>query len=73
MEQQELEQDTDLMRHHKEVESPASIHLDDEQVSNDQGGTIILGGQSEWEIHNISFDEYHHKVVQSHRLPTSED
>ena len=65
MEQQELEQDTSLMPHHKEVDSPASLHPDDEQVSNDQGGTEILGGQPKAETHDISFDEYHHKVVQS--------
>ena len=47
MVQQELEQDTDLMPHRKEVNSPAPLHPDDEQVSNDQGGTEILGGQLE--------------------------
>jgi len=50
------------MPHHKEVDSPASFHLDDEQVSNDQGGTEILGGQLKAEMH-ISFDESHHRVV----------
>jgi len=44
MEQQELEEDTNLMPHHKEVDSPASLHPDDDQVSNNQGGTEILGG-----------------------------
>ena len=43
MEQQELEQDTDLMPHHKDIESPASMHPDDEKVLHDQGGTEILG------------------------------
>ena len=64
MEQQELEQDTALMPHHKEVDSHASMHPDDEKVSNDQGGTEILGGQQEAEMHNIAFEEYHHRVVQ---------
>ena len=73
MEQQELEQDTDLMPHHKEVDSPTSMHLDDEQVSNDQGGTQILGDQPEGEMHNISFDESQHRVVQSHKVSTLED
>jgi len=35
MEQQELEQDTNLMPHHKEVKSPTSIHPDDEKVLNE--------------------------------------
>ena len=63
MEQRELEQDTDLTPHHKEVDSPASMHPDDEKVSNEQGGTEILAGQPEAEMHNISFDEFHHRVV----------
>ena len=41
----------------QEVDSPISMHLDDEQVLNDQGGTEILGDQSEEEMHNILFDE----------------
>jgi len=44
VEQQELEQDTDLMPHHKEVESPASMHQNDEKVLNDEEGTKMLGG-----------------------------
>jgi len=63
MEQQELKQDTHLMLHHKEVDSPTSLHPDDEQVSNGQGGTKILGVQLEAEMHNISFNESHHNVV----------
>jgi len=61
------------MPHHKEVDSPASMHPDDEQVSNDQGGTEILGDQLEEEMHNISFDESQHRVVQSRRVSTSKD
>jgi len=48
------------MPHHTEVDSLASMHLDDEQVLNDQGDTEILGDQLEVEVHNISFDESHH-------------
>jgi len=44
MEKQELEQDIDLMPHHQEVNLPASLHLEEEQVSSDQGDTEILGG-----------------------------
>ena len=73
MEQQDLERDTNLMPHHKEVESPTSLHLDDEQVSNNQGGTEILGGQPKVEMHNISFNESHHRVVESQKVPTPED
>jgi len=35
------------MPRHKEVDSPTSLHPSDEQVSNDQGGIEILGGQPE--------------------------
>jgi len=63
MEQQELEQDTDFMPHHKEVDSPNSMHLEEEKVSDDQGGTKVLGDHSEEEMHNISFDESQHRVV----------
>lgn len=73
MEQQELEHDVDLMHHQREVESPASMHLDDEKVSGDQGGTEILGGQPEVEMHKLSFDESHHRVLKSQRVPTLED
>ena len=73
MEQQELQQDTDLMPHQREVDSPTSMHPDSEQVSDDQGGTEILGGQLEAEMHNISFDESHHRVVQCLRVLTPED
>ena len=68
-----MEQDTNLMPHHKEVNSPTSLHPDDEKISNHQGGTKILGGKLEAEMHNISFDESHHRVVQSQRVPTLEE
>ena len=61
------------MPHHKEVDSPTSLHPDDEKVSIDQGGTKILGGQSEVEMHNISFDKSHHRVVQSQEVLTLDD
>jgi len=61
------------MPHHNEVHSPTSMHLDDEEVSNDQGGTEILADQPEEEMHNISFDESQHRVVQSCRVSTPED
>lgn len=70
MEQRELEQDIDLLPHHQKVDLPASPHPDDEQVSCDREGTEILGDQLEEEMHNISFDESHHRVVQSHRVST---
>jgi len=38
---------------------------DDEKVLDYEGGTDILGGQPEVDIHNISFDESHQRVVQS--------
>lgn len=61
------------MPRHKEVESPTSMHPDDEKVSDDQGGTKILGDQSKAEMHTISFDESHHKVVQSRKVSALED
>jgi len=73
MEQQELEQDTNLMPHHKEVDPPTPMHSKEEQVSNDQGGTEILGDQPEEEMHNISFNESQHRVVQSPGVSTPED
>jgi len=73
MEQQELEQDTEIIPHHKEVDSPTSMHRNEEQVSDDQGGTKIIGDQLEEEMHNISFDESQHRVVQCHRVSTLED
>lgn len=61
------------MPHHQEVDPLASPHLEDEQVPSDQGDTEILGDQSEGEMHNISFNESQHRVMQSHRVSTSED
>jgi len=61
------------MPHHKEVDSPASMHLADEKYMNDQGGTDILGDQLEEEMHNISFDESQHRVFQSCRVSTPKD
>lgn len=73
MEQQELEHDIDLMAQHKEVNSPISMHPNDEQVSNDQGGIEILGDQSEEELHNISFDKIQNRVVHYRRVSTPKD
>lgn len=70
---QELEQDINLMPHHQEVELPTSPRPDDEKVSSDQGGIEILGDQAEGEMHNISFNESQHKVVQSRRVSTLDD
>ena len=61
------------MPHHKEVDSLAPMHPNDEQVSNDQGGTEILGVQLEGQMQNISFDESHHRVVQSHIVEPPKD
>ena len=68
-----MEQDNNLMPHHREVDSPASMHPDDEQVSNEQGGTKILGDKQEEEMHTISFDESQHRVVQYRKVSTLED
>lgn len=61
------------MPHHQEVDSPAWLHPNDEQVSCDQGGTEILGDKREGEIDNIPFDESQHRVVKYHRVSTPDD
>lgn len=58
-----MEQDTNIMLHHKEVESPTSMHLEEEKVSNYQGGIEILRDQLEEKMHNITFDESQHRVM----------
>jgi len=73
MEQWKLEQDIDLLPHHQEVDLSTSPHPEDEQVSSDQGGTEILGGQLEGEMHTISFDDSQHRVVQSLRVSIPDD
>lgn len=73
MEQQELEQNTNLMPHHQQVKSPTSLHPDDEKVSSELGGIEILGDQPEGEMHKISFNESQHRVVQYCRVLTPKD
>lgn len=68
-----MEQDIDLMPQCQEVDLPASLHPEDEQVSSNQGGTEILGDQLEGEMHNISFDESQNIFLQSRRVSTLED
>ena len=61
------------MPHHQEVNPPASPHLEDEQFLSDQEDIEILGDQLEGEMHNISFDESQHRVLQSRRVSTPDD
>lgn len=68
MVQPELDQDIDLMPRNQEVSSPA-LRNTEEHVPRDQGDTKILDENLEVEMHNISFDESHHKVVQSCTVP----
>jgi len=49
------------------------MHPDDEQVSNDQGGTEILGGWLAAEMRKSSFDESQHRVVHPNRVPSPKD
>ena len=72
MEQPELEQDINLMPYNQEVDQPASPDPKAEQVLSEQRDTDILGDNPEAEMHNISFDESQHRVVQSSRVPTSD-
>ena len=62
-----MEQDIDLMPHHQEVDPTTSPH------PSNQGDTEILGDNLEEEMHNISFDESQHRVVQSRRVSTPND
>lgn len=73
MEEQELEQDIYLISYHQEVDPPASLDLEAEQVPSDQADTEILGDNPKGEMHNISFDEAKHRVVQYHRVLTPDD
>lgn len=61
------------MPYHQVVNLPASSDSEAEQVPSDQGDTKILGDNSEEDIHNISFDESKHRVVQSCRVSTPND
>lgn len=61
------------MPHHQEVDPLASLDPEAEQVPSDQGDTEILGDNLEGEMHNISFNESQHRVVQSRRVSNSED
>lgn len=73
MKWQELEQDTELMPHHQEVNPLALPHPEDEKVPSYQWDTEILGDQLEVEMNNILFDKSQHRVVQFHRVSTPED
>jgi len=73
MEQQELVKEINLMPYHQKVDLPASPDPEVEHVPIDQGDIKILGDNLEGELHNISFNESQHKVVQSHRVSTLDD
>ena len=70
MEQPELEQDIDLMPYYQEFDPPNSPNSEVEKVLSDQGDIEILGDNLEEEMHNISFDESQHKVMQSCKVST---
>lgn len=61
------------MPYHQEVDAPDSPDLKVEQVPSDQGDTEILGDKLKGEMHNISFNESLHKVLQSRRGSTLDD
>jgi len=65
-----LDQDTNLMPHNQEVTPLASLDTEAEIVPSDQGDTNILEDNPKVEMHNISFDESQHKVVQSRGVST---
>lgn len=68
--QPELEKDIDLMPYHQEVEPPASLNPEAEQVPSKKEDIEILGDNSKEEMHNISLDESQHRVVQSCKAST---
>lgn len=73
MEKPKLYQEINLMPYHQEVHQPDSPYLEVEKVLRDQGDTEILGDNPKEEIHNISFDESQHRVVQSYRVSNPDD
>lgn len=73
MEQPELEEDINLLHYHQEVEPTASLDPEVEQVPCNHGDTEILGDNPKEQMHNISFDESHHRVVQSCRVFSLDD
>lgn len=70
MEQLESKQDIDLMPYNQEVNPPGSPDAEAEKVLRNQGDTEILEDNPEEERHNISFDESHHRFLQSHKATT---
>lgn len=54
----------------QEVTPLASPNSGEKQVPSDQGDNEILEDNLEEDVHNISFDESQHKVVQSCRVLT---
>jgi len=73
MEQKELEKYIDLMPYHQEVNPPTSPDMEAKEVPSDQGDTEILGDNPEGEMHNVSFIESPHRVMQSHIVSTSDN
>lgn len=68
--QPEKYQDIDLMPKNEEVTPPTLPDQGAEQVLNDQGDTEILEDNLKVDVHNISFNESQHRVVQSRRVST---
>lgn len=66
----ELDQDIDLMPKNQMITPLASPDTEVEQVPSDQGDTKILKDNLEADVHDISFNESQHKVMQSCRVPT---
>ena len=73
MEKPQLEQDIDLIHYPQEVDPLASLNAEVKQVLSDRGDTEILGDNLEEEMHNISFNESQHRVVQQHKVSTLDD
>ena len=68
--QPELDLDIELMPKNQEVTPPASPDPEAKKFPSNQGDTEILEDNLEVDVHNISFEESQHIVVQSHRVPT---
>jgi len=73
MVQPKKDHDIDLMLKATEVTPWASPSPAVDQVPGEQGETIFLEDDLGTYVYNIAFDESWHKVVQAHRVHTSDD
>jgi len=73
MEQPELEKDIYLMSYHQEVSPPTSPDWEVGYDPSEQRDTNMLGDNPEEYMHNLSFNELHHRVLLSHKVSSLDD